>query len=157
MFDQTIRNLDDNAKSALKDGKGKRAKLDFVLATGDLADNQQLNETRWFKTVLDGGQVDPFSGKPVSASNPCNVSQDTISRLDAAVANRQYTGVADYDDWRGAPPDRYAGFWDPDEAPPGGRYAAFPRYPGLLERSLQPFTAAGLKCRTTSPAETTMG
>src|SRR4051794_16914713 len=145
VFDQTIRNLNDNAKSAVKDGKGKRAKLDFVLATGDMADNQQLNETRWFKAVLDGGQVDPFSGKPVSASNPCNAQQATIDQLNAEVANRQYTGVADYDDWRGAPADRYQGFWDPDEAPPGGPYAAFPRFPGLLERSLQPFTAAGVK------------
>ena len=33
----------------------------------------------------------------------------------------------------------------PDEAPPGGGpYAAFPRYPGLLERAQQPFTAEGL-------------
>jgi metallophosphoesterase (TIGR03767 family) len=144
VFDQTIRNLNDNAKSTVKDGKGKRDKLDFVLATGDMADNQQLNETRWFKKVLDGGTVDPFSGKAVSATNPCNAPQATIDQLNAAVANRLYTGVADYDDWRGAPPDRYAGFWDPDEAPPSGPYAAFPRYPGLLERSLRPFSAQGI-------------
>ena len=50
---------------------GKRAKLGFAITTGDLADNQQLNETRWFKAVLDGGQVDPFCGKPISATNPC--------------------------------------------------------------------------------------
>ena len=29
----------------------------FAIMTGDLADNQQFNETRWFKTVLDGGRV----------------------------------------------------------------------------------------------------
>ena len=64
------------------------------------------------------------------------------------VAARAYTGVQDYDDWRGAPADRYAGFWDPDEAAPtAGPYAAFPRYPGLLERAQEPFTAEGLKCR----------
>ena len=71
VFDQTIRNINDNATSEIKDGRGKRAKLGFVVTTGDLADNQQLNETRWFKRVLEGGQVDPFSGKPISATNPC--------------------------------------------------------------------------------------
>ena len=48
----------------------QRAKLGFAITTGDLADNQQLNETRWFKGVLDGGRVDPFSGKPISARTP---------------------------------------------------------------------------------------
>ena len=44
--------------------------------------------------------------------------------------------MADYDDYPGVPADRYSGFWDPDVAPPGGGpYAAFPRYPGLLERA----------------------
>ena len=38
--------------------------------------------------------------------------------LNAAVAARQYTGVQDYDDWRGEPADRYDDYWDPDEAPP---------------------------------------
>ena len=66
--------------------------------------------------------------------------------MNAAVAARAYTGVADYDDYRGAPADRYGAFWDPDEAPPaGGPYAAFPRYPGLLERAQKPFRAEGLK------------
>ena len=54
--------------------------------------------------------------------------------------------MADYDDYPGVPADRYDGFWDPDEAPPGGGpYAAFPRYPGLLERAQAPFAAEGLK------------
>ena len=54
--------------------------------------------------------------------------------------------MQDYDDYRGAPIDRYGAFWDPDEAPPaGGPYAAFPRYPGLLERAQQRFQAEGLK------------
>ena len=56
---------------------------------------------------------------------------DVIARLNDDVANRRYTGVQDYDDWRGAPTDLYGGYWDPDEAAPtGGPYAAFPRYPG---------------------------
>ena len=63
---------------------GKRAKLGFAITTGDLADNQQLNETRWFKAVLDGGPVDPFSGKPISAANPCpGASAETVAALNA--------------------------------------------------------------------------
>ena len=109
-----------------------------------MADNQQLNESRWFKTVLDGGTVDPFSGKPVTTE--CgDQPADTLARINADVAARRYTGVADYDDYRDAPQDRFAGFYDPDEAAPtSGPYAAFPRYPGLLEAAQKPFAAAGL-------------
>lgn len=147
VFDLVVRNLNANRTSAVKSGKGNRAKLGFVITTGDLADNQQLNETRWFKGVLDGGTVDPFSGKPISATNTCGgATPDEVNALNAAVAGRQYTGVADYDDYRGVPVDRYSAFWDPDEAPPaGGPYAAFPRYPGLLERAQNRFQAEGLK------------
>lgn len=148
VFDQTVRNLNANRRSELRGRGGKRARMGFAITTGDLADNQQLNETRWFKTVLDGGTVDPYSGKPISADNPCpGASPDTVNALNAAVAARQYTGVADYDDYPGVPLERYAGFWDPDVAAPGGLYAAFPQYPGLLERAQQPFRAAGLDVR----------
>ena len=145
VFDAIVRNVNRNRRSRVSDGRGRRARLRFALTTGDLADNQQLNETRWFRTVLDGGRIDPFSGKPVGPDNPCSGSPDTIARLNADVAARRYTGLQDYDDWRGAPTDRYAGYWDPDEAAPtSGPYAAFPRYPGLLERAQVPFDAQGL-------------
>ena len=53
--------------------------------------------------------------------------------------------MGDYDDYATAPDDRKAGFWDPDVAAPvAGPYAAFPRYPGLMERAQAPFIAAGL-------------
>ena len=119
VFDLVVRNLNANRTSAVTSGKGERAKLGFVITTGDLADNQQLNETRWFTTVLNGGTVDPFSGKPISATNPCTgASAETVNAQNAAVANRLYTGVADYDDYGGVPADRYSAFWDPDAAPP---------------------------------------
>ena len=144
VFDSVVRNVNANRTSRVKQGNGKRAKTAFAITTGDLADNQQLNETRWFKTVLDGGTVDPFSGKPVTTQ--CgNQSADTLARINADVAARNYTGVADYDDYRDAPADRFAGFYDPDEAAPTpGPYAAFPRYPGLLDAAQRPFQAAGL-------------
>ena len=145
-FDAVVRNVNANRRSPVRGAKGRRARLGFAITTGDLADNQQRNETAWFRTVLDGGQVDPFSGRAIDASNPCpGATPDIVARLNADVAARRYTGVADYDDWRGVPVDRYAGFYDPDEAAPTpGPYAAFPRYPRLLERAQAPFTAEGL-------------
>ena len=70
-FDAVVRNVNANRRSPVADGRGNRAELGFALSTGDLADNQQHNETHWFRTVLDGGRVDPFSGKPVGAGKPC--------------------------------------------------------------------------------------
>ena len=71
VFDQTVRAVNANRSSPVKQGNDKRAKLKLAITTGDLADNQQLNETEWFRTVLDGGAVDPFSGRAISANNPC--------------------------------------------------------------------------------------
>ena len=145
VFDATVRAVNANPRSPVRQGNGRRARLALALTTGDLADNQQLNETQWFRDVLDGRRVDPFSGKPIGPGNECaGASQATIDAINADVAARRYTGVQDYDDYATAPDDRKSGFWDPDVAPPGGTYAAFPRYAGLMERAQEPFTAAGL-------------
>lgn len=146
-FDATIRNLNRSRTSPVKQGNGKRARLGFAITTGDLPDNSQRNETQWMVKVLDGGTVDTFSGKPVSATNQCaGATPEEVAALDADVAARRYTGVQDYDDYPAATPaERRTGFWDPDTAPGGGVYTSFPRYPGLLERALQPFRAEGLK------------
>jgi metallophosphoesterase (TIGR03767 family) len=146
-FDQLVRNMNDNRKSPFAQRKGKHAKFKFLLNTGDMADNTQLNEVRWYISVLNGGPVDPFSGKPISDTNKCDQADDSEkAQLNAAVAARQYTGVQDYGDWPGEPADRYDAFWDPDQAPPdaSSAYANWPRYPGLLDRAQQPFTAEGL-------------
>jgi metallophosphoesterase (TIGR03767 family) len=149
LWDQVVRNMNLNRKSDVRQGNRKRARMRFVLATGDLADNQQTNETEWYVQVMDGGLVDPFSGKPISDSNPCDQADAAeTAQLNAAVANRLYTGVQDYSDWPStAAPEKQDGYWDPDEAPPtaASPYAAFPRYPGLLDRAQQPFMAQGLK------------
>ncbi|HEY8582217.1 MAG TPA: hypothetical protein VIL49_04695, partial [Capillimicrobium sp.] len=148
-FDAVVSNLNRNRRSPVAQGNGKRAKMGFAITTGDLPDNSQLNEVRWMVSVLEGGRVDPFSGRPVDASNPCSTATpEQIARMNDDVANRRYTGVQDYTDYPGStPPGRQAGFWDPDRAPQGGAgpYAAFPRYPGLLDRAQRPFTAEGLK------------
>lgn len=36
--------------------------IDFVIHTGDAADNAQYNEVQWFVRVFDGGEIDPRSG-----------------------------------------------------------------------------------------------
>jgi len=145
-FDQLVRNMNDNRRSAISQRRGKHARMKFVLNTGDMADSSQLNEVRDYIGVLEGGLVDPFSGVPVTPDNCSQASDTQRAQMNAAVAARQYTGVQDYDDWRGEPADRYDDFWDPDEAPPdpSSPYAAWPRYPGLLDRAQQVFTAEGL-------------
>lgn len=145
-FDQLVRNMNDNKKSPFKQGNGKRAKMKFLLNTGDMADSAQLNEARWYIQVLNGGQVDPFSGVAATPENCSQADDAERAQLNAAVAARLYTGVQDYDDWRGEPAPKYDDFWDPDEAPPSASspYAAWPRYPGLMDRAQQVFTAEGL-------------
>jgi metallophosphoesterase (TIGR03767 family) len=146
-YDQLVRNMNANKRSPIRQGNGKRAKMKFILNTGDMADSHQLNEVNWYIDVLEGRMIDPFSGQPISATNKCDqANQGQQNQLNASVAAREYTGVQDYDDWRGEPQEKYTDFWDPDEAPPmgAGPYAAWPRYPGLMERVQKPFDAAGL-------------
>jgi metallophosphoesterase (TIGR03767 family) len=146
VLDQVVRGINANRRSPVAQAGGRRAKLAIAITTGDLADNQHYNETVWFRSVLDGGPVDPFSGRAIDAANPCSgASAEETAAINAGVGARSYTGVQDYDDYRSAPAARYAGFWDPDEAPPvAGPHAAFPRYPGLMDRAQAPFEAAGL-------------
>ena len=99
------------------------APLDLAVTTGDAIDNAQWNETQAFLTLFDGGLFTQNSGGP------------------------GYTGVQSMD-W----PDEV--FWKPDG--PGisidgirgpdifRRDFGFPHYPGLLERAMAEFSAAGL-------------
>jgi metallophosphoesterase (TIGR03767 family) len=94
------------------------APLQIVVTTGDAIDNAQWNELRMFLALLDGGMVRPGSG------------------------GAPYQGVQS-PDW----PDDI--FWRPD--PSSGpadvfRVAhGFGDHPGLLQRALAEFRAAGLK------------
>ncbi len=146
-FDQVVRSVNANQNSPVRAGGGRgRARLGFSILTGDQPDNMQLNETQWYMNVLNGRPVSPFSGQPLSDSNTCSsASPEEAAQLDAAVAQRRYTGVQDYDDYPGAPPDRYPGFWDTDQAATGGPHARFPRYRGLMERAQEEFRPRGIE------------
>ena len=146
VFDQVVRSVNANPRSPVRQGSGSRARLRLAITTGDLADNQQLNETRWFRDVLDGGRIDPFSGRAIGTGNACpQATPAQAAAINADVAARRYTGVQDYDDYATAPAARQAFFWDPDVAPSSpSPYAAFPRVPGLMDRAQARFTAAGL-------------
>lgn len=122
--DAAIRQVGRFTRSPLRQRGGRHAKLDLVLTTGDSADNQQENEVRWAVRLLEGGPLDPNSG---------------VDRAGCGAAGEaaRYTGVQDAQDV-----PESGRFYDPDR--PAGAFAAWPRYPGLMDRAQKPFTAAGL-------------
>jgi metallophosphoesterase (TIGR03767 family) len=125
------------AASPLASGDGSHGAMDFAIDTGDSADNQQFNETRWVRTLLEGGVLDPNSGiDPGGYSHPLCPALGVPGAAEAA----KYTGVQDYDDYaEGASPY----FYDPND--PRGAAAGWPAYPGLMDRAQQPFAAAGVE------------
>lgn len=125
---------------------GAKPKMDFVVNTGDISDNNQYNEALWNLQIIEGDTVNPGSGVDPSqyiGQHPlCPVGMNV---LDAANPSA-YTGVQDRDEWP-APTMGY--FWDPDQPDPGptavNPFSDWPSYPGLMNRAQQPFKAAGLK------------
>src|SRR3954452_21118418 len=135
--DAMIRQVDAfSGASPVASGDGSRAPMNFAIDTGDSADSQQLNETEWVRTLLEGGTLDPNSGiDPTGYSHPLCPPVGVPGAAEAA----RYTGVQDYGDYNeGLSPY----FYDPDE--PRGAAAGLPAYPGLMDRAQQPFQAAGL-------------
>jgi metallophosphoesterase (TIGR03767 family) len=124
------------AASPVADGSGGHSAMDFTIDTGDSADSQQLNETLWVRTLLEGGALNPNSG--VNKATYSNLLCPNLLVPGAAEAAR-YTGVQDYDDYIEGP---FPEFYDPDS--PKGAHAAWPKYPGLMDRAQQAFTATGL-------------
>lgn len=100
--------------------------LDFAIATGDNYDNKQLNELRWFITMMNGGPLANNSGAP-----------------DRFEGVQNFEGMA-YDDWYYHPDDDLD---LPPNAPPQDHFKrnfGYPDYPGILEAAIVPFTAVGL-------------
>jgi len=122
--------------SPVADGSGAHRAMDLTIDTGDSADSQQRNETLWVRTLLEGGSLNPNSGvNKATYSHPLCPNLFVPGAAEAA----RYTGVQDYDDYIEGP---YPEFYDPDQ--PAGPHGAWPKYPGLMDRAQQAFTAAGL-------------
>ncbi len=129
IIDQAVRQVRTfAAASPVQGAANSRARMDLALTTGDNADNAQHNEVSWVVELLEGGTLNPNSGIE-SPTCPSGL----LTPGEAA----RYTGVQDYDDYPATD-----AFYDPDE--PTGRWSAWPRYPGLMDRAQQPFSAAGL-------------
>jgi 3',5'-cyclic AMP phosphodiesterase CpdA len=118
VVDQTVRAVNRWGTSRLASAGGP-ARLGFALVTGDLADNAQVNEVRWGVRLLDGGRVDPSSGRRIGRGNRCAAPPAVRRRLNRAAASRRYLGVA-------------------------RARRALRRWPGSLDRAQLPFTAEGL-------------
>ena len=127
--DQVVRQINRFDSSPIRNRGRRRARLALTLVTGDNADNQQINETAWVVRLLEGGRLHPNSG----------VEGSSCTALTAAPPGEaaRYTGVQD--DFDVLESGR---FYDPNR--PSGAFAAFPRWPGLMDRAQQPFEAAGL-------------
>jgi len=135
--DSMIRQIDQFAgASPVADGNGSHRPMDFTIDTGDSADSQQLNETEWVRTLLEGGTLDPNSG--VDKKKYSNLLCPNLLVPGAAEAAR-YTGVQDYNDYFEGP---FPEFYSPDQ--PAGPHTAWPKYPGLMDKAQKAFTAAGL-------------
>jgi metallophosphoesterase (TIGR03767 family) len=125
--DQVIRQVNRFDSSPLR-SRGRHARLALTITTGDSADNQQVNEVRWVVRLLEGGRLDPNSGDEGGICGPLSGAPGEAAR---------YTGVQDDADVLES-----GRFYDPDR--PSGRFAAWPRYPGLMDRAQQPFDTPGL-------------
>jgi 3',5'-cyclic AMP phosphodiesterase CpdA len=106
----------------------------FTILTGDNADSQQFNETRWFIDILDGEQfVNPDSGIPTPAcphSTPGSV-------YDGVQGDDQY-----YDPDASGPNTDGPGY-SPDPAQ-NGAPVSVRDFPGLFDSANRPFRALGL-------------
>jgi uncharacterized repeat protein (TIGR01451 family) len=158
VVDATIRQMNNFAPaSPVPQGDTTGNSMDFVLTTGDQADNQQRNEVTWVRELLEGGTPtsfgsgasDPAFYSPMNPdfvskpSCPAFLAQEGGSAAAAAAEGAAYTGVQDYDDYPAAmPPGPQPAYYDPDQ--PLGQWSTWPQWTGLLDRAQQPFTPAGL-------------
>ncbi len=127
--DEVVRQVNRFDVSPLRSRARRHARLALTITTGDSADSQQINEVKWVVRLLEGGRVNPNSG----------VEGGTCGALAGPPGEAaRYTGVQDEQDVLES-----GRFYDPNR--PAGPFAAFPSYPGLMDRAQQPFDAAGLK------------
>ena len=150
--DQSIRQVNRFERSPVRQGDGTRAPLANTILTGDLADSQQLNETRWVVRLLEGGRLDPGSGSTSSAAYDDQRGCPPAGPLRQPLLAEAplYTGVQDYDDYPATDPgsgDRH--YYDPSELRGDFRTNGWPQYESGMGRTIvdeaqEPFTARGL-------------
>ena len=145
------------------------APLDLTILTGDNADSQQFNETRWFIDILDGttGPENPdpeMDDRPGADRKivPDSGIPSLVPGCGAPVAARYSDNGSIYDGVRGGGrPGMDTGYYEPDGEDDGDGYtpdrtrnqAEVPGpqadvtvrdFPGLFEAAQQPFEAVGL-------------
>ena len=136
----------------------------LTILTGDNADSQQFNETRWFIDILDGttgsANPDPEMQAPDERGTDRKINPDSGIPTPScpATPGSRYDGVRDSGQ-SGQPDD---GYYEPDSSSGArddgdgyspvrsenqsevGRDVTVRDFPGLLERANQPFEALGL-------------
>ncbi|HWQ65081.1 MAG TPA: TIGR03768 family metallophosphoesterase [Methanospirillum sp.] len=84
--------------------------FDFGIALGDVANNEQYNELRWFIDVMDGKRINPDSGvKDDPVPGPLNDYQDVYQAAGLNKSIPWYEALGNHDhNWIGTnPPDDY--------------------------------------------------